>query len=324
MSLYKSHRYRVIVEFCGSGPDRRQMRCSPFSLVCQALVVTVLGAIVSTSLFAASDMLNHCQAQVKSSALPGRSIRILSLNMSHGRNTALNQLFVEKERIYQNLDKIAMLLDAVNPDVVALQEADAPSRWSGNFDHVAYVAQQSGFPCLVHGLHSRTWISSYGTALLSRSRPAESASMKFSPSWPSKQKGFVSARLVWSVGRQRVSITFVSVHLDFLRASVRDRQVNEMVARLSDIDGPLVLMGDLNSQWVQEESPVRKLAGELNLRTFYPERNTLGTYKESSGKRLDWILISRELEFRDYKVLPDVVADHFAVYAEIAYRGQQE
>lgn len=312
------------IDTCSPTREIQQMRFNRLAFVRQALLVTVLVSIPPTPVFSATDMVNICRANETSNSLPNDAVKVLSLNMSHGRNTALNQIFVEKERTYRNLDKIAMLLDAVNPDVVALQEADAPSRWSGNFDHVAYVAQQSGFPCLVHGLHSRTWISGYGTALLSRSRPVESASIKFSPSWPSKQKGFVSARLVWSVGQQRVSITFVSVHFDFLRASVRDRQVNEMVASLSDIDGPLVLMGDLNSQWVQEESPVRKLADELNLRTFYPERSTLGTYKELSGKRLDWILISRELEFRDYKVLPDVVADHFAVYAEIAYRGQQE
>jgi endonuclease/exonuclease/phosphatase family metal-dependent hydrolase len=112
------------------------------------------------------------------------------------------------------------------------------------------------------------------------------------------------------------------VHFDFLRASVRDQQVNEMVARLSDIDGPLILMGDLNSQWEHDAANVRVLADELNLRAFYPERSGLGTYKGSAGKRLDWILISQDLEFKDYKVLPDVVADHFAVFAEIAYREQ--
>ena len=321
-SFYKSQRYRAIVKFCGSSPGKRQMACCQFFLVCQFLVVAVVGASVPESVLAASDMVNYCQPHLNASALPDRSVRIFSLNMSHGRNTALNQLFVDKERTYQNLDKIAVLLDTINPDVVALQEADAPSRWSGNFDHVAYVAQQSGFPCLVHGLHSRTWISSYRTALLSRSRPAESASMQFSPSWPSKQKGFVSATLDWSVGQQRVSITFVSVHLDFLRARVRDRQVSELVKYLSDIDGPLVLMGDLNSQWALDKSPVRMLADELDLRAFYPERDGLGTYKKSSGKRLDWILISQELEFREFKVLPDVVADHSAVYAEITYRGE--
>jgi hypothetical protein len=68
---------------------------------------------------------------------------------------------------------------------------------------------------------------------------------------------------------------------------------------------------------------VRMLADKLNLRAFQPEARGLGTYKDSTGKRLDWILITQELEFVDYRVLPDVVADHLAVYAEIIFRGQQ-
>ena len=55
-----------------------------------------------------------------------------------------------------------------------------------------------------------------------------------------------------------------------------------------------------------------------------PDHDGLGTYKKTTGKRLDWILVSRDLEFRKHEVLPDVVADHFAVFAELAYRGQQE
>lgn len=288
------------------------------------LIVSVAGSFVPESAVSATDMVDVCQAHETLNSLPPDTIKVLSLNVSHGRNTSLNQLLVSKERTYQNLDKIAALLEEIAPDVVALQEADAPSRWSGKFDHVAYVADQSGFPCLVHGLHSTSWISTYGTALLSRSRSTQSASVQFPPSWPSKQKGYVSAVLHWPVGKQRVSVTLVSVHFDFLRKSVRDRQVNEMVSHLSGIDGPLILMGDLNSQWGQETSHVRILADGLRLRAFYPERSGLGTYKGPTGKRLDWVLISHELDFKDYKVLPDVVADHLAVYAEIDYRGQHE
>jgi endonuclease/exonuclease/phosphatase family metal-dependent hydrolase len=292
--------------------------------VLQVLAIAALDAMCPTPAFAENDMASGCETQVTSSAMSSEVIKVLSLNISHGRNTALNQLFVDKERVYQNLNKIALLLNRVEPDVAALQEADAASRWSGNFDHVTYLAQQSGLPCRVHGLHSQKWISNYGTALLSRSRPAESESVQFSPSWPSKQKGFVTATLEWPAGPQTQSITFVSVHFDFLRASVRDQQVNELVDYLSRVEGPLILMGDLNSEWGDDASHVRTLADELNLHAFSPEDEALGTYKSRSGKRFDWVLVSHELEFRDYKVLPDVVADHFAVYAEIAYRKQQE
>ena len=80
-------------------------------------------------------------------------------------------------------------------------------------------------------------------------------------------------------------------------------------------------MGDLNSHWEQKSSHVRSLADALDLQAFLPEQNGLGTYKGAMGKRLDWILISQELAFEAYEVLPDIVADHLAVFAEISYRG---
>ena len=146
----------------------------------RALIVVLLVQIVPGTALSAPDFVNICRVHETAISFPQDVIRVLSLNVSHGRNTAPNQLLVSKEQTYLNLDKIAALLGEVAPDVVALQEADAPSRWSGDFDHVSYLAEESGFPCFVHGRHSTSWISRYGTALLSRSRPGEEGSVRFS------------------------------------------------------------------------------------------------------------------------------------------------
>jgi endonuclease/exonuclease/phosphatase family metal-dependent hydrolase len=299
----------------------------PFSrraFIRHSKILIVFMTVLSYSASPADAMDNQCQMSGVSSSLPNDSVKLITLNISHGRNMAMNQLFVSKTRTYQNLDKIVALFDEISPDAVALQEADGPSRWSGNFNHVDYVANEADYPCIVHGLHSESWISNYGTALLSRSRPVDFTSVKFTPSWPSKQKGFVVATFDWSGEKNGEVITLVSVHFDFLRKSVRDQQVDEMVKHLLEVDGPLVLMGDLNSQWDQDNSHVRMLVDELDLHAFNPEQGGLGTYKDSTGKRLDWILISQNLEFREYKVLPDIVADHFAVFTEIAHRSSHE
>lgn len=291
----------------------------PIFLVTTALVLLTVNPALSDD-----DVVWACGPDVEADLSTDGTLRVLSLNISHGRNTAINQLFVSKKNTYRNLDKVAELLKEIEPDIVAFQEADAPSRWSGKFDHVAYVAGQAGYPCFVHGRHSESWISSYGTALLSNSQPSSSTSVRFSPSWPSKQKGYASATYDWRTAQWRQPVTLTSVHFDFLRKGVRDQQVVEMADGLAQVDAPLILMGDLNSEWDEENSHVRKLAELLNLRPYKPMQEGLGSYKGPDGKRLDWILISPELEFKDYKVLPDVVADHFAVFAEITYREQQE
>ena len=259
------------------------------SLICtsQVMIATAICVMLPLQVLSATDNVDACPSGSELAALPEDTIKVMTLNIAHGRNSAVNQLFVSKRHTFRNLDYIAALLADIAPNVVALQEADGRSRWSGNFDHVTYIAEKSDLPCVVHGLHSKSWISNYGTALLSRGKAIESSSVSFSPSWPSKQKGFVTTTIDWSVDQQRIPVTLVSVHFDFLRKKVRDRQVSETVAQLVDIDGPLVLMGDLNSHWDQKSSHVRSLVDALDLQAFSPRK--MGSAHTKEQRVSGWI-----------------------------------
>jgi len=111
------------------------------------------------------------------------------------------------------------------------------------------------------------------------------------------------------------------VHLDFSRRSVRRSQIDEMTGVLSAIEGPMVLMGDFNTDWQTEDSSLKYLAEHLDLTVFEPHADGLSTYGDK-GARLDWILISPELKFMKYAVYPDIVSDHYAVAAEIVLKDQ--
>ena len=58
------------------------------------------------------------------------------------------------------------------------------------------------------------------------------------------------------------------------------------------------------------------LSRELDLSAYNPERTDLNTFP-AFDERLDWILVSAELEFRSYRVLADEVSDHRGVIAEL-------
>ena len=174
-------------------------------------------------------------------------------------------------------------------------------------------------PCTYHGVHASNRIYDFGTALLSRYPFGGAFSHSFKPSKPTTNKGFVVAALNWKPTGQLqapVSIKFVSVHLDFSRRSVRRSQIDEMVGILAKIDGPMVLMGDFNTDWQTEDSSLKYLADQLQLTVFEPHAEGLSTYGDK-GARLDWILISPGLRFSKYAVVPDVISDHYAVAAEI-------
>lgn len=241
---------------------------------------------------------------------------VMTLNLAHGRKDGFSQILQSDRTIRGHLDEIAAVLRRESPDLVALQEADGPSVWSGNFNHVALLGESGGFRYSIQGAHVDGGGLSYGTALLSRRPIRKPVSVTFEPSPPTLAKGFVAGRVPFP-GDSDFSVDVVSVHLDFARDSVREKQVREMVRILSRRPSPRIVMGDFNSEWDDPDSAVRTLAESLNLRTFHAGDKGLETFA-FSGQRLDWILISPELEFVDYRVVPDILSDHRGVAATIA------
>ena len=248
-------------------------------------------------------------------------LKVLSLNLAHGRKDGANQLFLDKQTIRANLQEVAALLKKSDADIVALQESDGPSRWSGNFNHVAFLARQAGYPWYLRTGQAHNWLFDYGTSLLSRVPFIESRHHAFPPTPPTTTKGFSLGQVAWQPAPdsdETILLDVVSVHLDFSRATIREKQITEMKKILAGRHNPMIIMGDFNADWFSDEQVIQTLATKAGLHTYRPQARDLGTYR-SGKKRLDWILISRELAFRNYAALPEVVSDHYPVVAEIVY-----
>lgn len=283
-----------------------------------ALLLTLFSWLGIGSVQAAASSPDGCDA-TRAPVLESEVLRVATLNIAHGRKDSANQMLLSSEAVRANLLDLARLLDRAKADVIALQEADAASAWSGDFDHVAFLLENSRYRCSVHGVHASSRLYAYGTALISPHAFQGSFTHSFAPSRPTTTKGFSVGALAWNPGGrlpEPLLVKIGSVHLDFSRRSVRRSQVKEIVQVLGRIDGPLVLMGDFNTDWKAEDSPLKALATGLHLRVFQPEAEQQGTYSEK-GTRLDWILVSRELEFERHEVYPEIVSDHLAVVADI-------
>ena len=92
-------------------------------------------------------------------------LKVMTLNMAHGRKESLNQMFLSESTIKNNLTDIAKVFQQQKIDIIALQEADAPSLWSGNFNHVIWLSQQSRYLNYIQASHANSWLFSYGTGL---------------------------------------------------------------------------------------------------------------------------------------------------------------
>lgn len=258
------------------------------------------------------------------------ALRLMTLNIAHGRKDRLHQIMLSKSEIKDNLDLIAQVVRKTDPDILALQEADMPSIWSGNFNHVRHISISTFLGSYAQARHVDGLMLSYGTAIASKTGLIDPVAHRFAPSPPTLSKGFVLSTIPWPVSRkingfenEKIFVDVVSVHLDFSRSKVQKKQVNEMITSLSARTNPLIVMGDFNSEWssgkASAPSALELLAQSLGLSAYRPQAKGLETFS-ILGKRLDWILISPEFEFISYKVLPDIVSDHLGVCADITIK----
>ena len=105
------------------------------------LVCTGLGACVGYRLSPEPRLHAHDGfLQVQPAAVTDGTLSVMTVNLAHGRGNGFHQLFQDGDRARENLDAVGVLIDRERPQIVALQEADAPSGWSGAFDHVGYLA----------------------------------------------------------------------------------------------------------------------------------------------------------------------------------------
>lgn len=246
------------------------------------------------------------------------TFHVISLNIAHGRRTRLHQALVRNETIRRNLVDIAEMLAREQAHLVALQECDGEAIWSGNTHQASFLAEDGLFPFFVLGRHVKGMKLDYGTALLSEFPLHRAASVTFRPTPPTFSKGFVIATARIPFGETFRDVDVVSVHLDFSRKRHRRRQVERLILELAGRPRPLIVMGDFNCEWDWKDSAVQRLVNGLKLEAFNPLTET-PTFL-TTGHRLDWILISDDLEFVRYEVLPDRVSDHQPVLAELRFR----
>lgn len=250
-------------------------------------------------------------------------LRVLTLNFAHGGRRAAHQAVLSRARVLRNLRRAARVVQATAADIVALQEADGPSAWSGDLDHVEVLARLGRLPSHYRGEHSRLDMGplrlTYGTALLSRLPLAGRRSHRFATCWRDT-KGFVLATVpVAAWGGMEIDV--VSVHLDFLARRLRRRQVEQLARVVAPRRRPRVVLGDLNCCWSRERETLDLVAHSLGVELFDPEAQAPTYPARRPRRRLDWILASKELELVSYRTLAHPLSDHLAVLGELRPRA---
>jgi len=240
-------------------------------------------------------------------------IIVMTINMAHGRSNGRNQIFQSNDAIRNNVNEIGRLIAKREAHIVALQEADGPSWWSGGVSHINAVGMRAGMTTAMQannvdglGLH-------YGTAIISKLAVKYARQETFPMSFPSFSKGFLVATCVWPPD---ISFEFdvISLHLDFLNATVRAKQLSILKDYIKHSTRPVILMGDFNTDMNKEILP--KFLEQTGLVMWKPNDKSIITFPKF-GQRIDFILVSSEFKIIQENVLPDVISDHRSVEAII-------
>lgn len=95
----------------------------------------------------------------------------------------------------------------------------------------------------------------------------------------------------------------------------RIEQSRRVSAFLGKYDGPKILAGDFNL-WPETESLRMLEKNMINLISKYKISSTRPPDWKFSNKFSDYIFISSDIVVNDFRVLPDIVSDHLALYLD--------
>jgi endonuclease/exonuclease/phosphatase family metal-dependent hydrolase len=228
-------------------------------------------------------------------------LRVLCYNIHHGRGT--------DGRV--DLERLADVISSTKPDLVALQEVDDRTQRTDRVDQTAKLAELTG----LHGrfAHQIDYEGGrYGQAFLSRF-PLSDVTIHWLPGVPERERRIAAAV---SIEWERQPLTFVSTHLHHANAEFRRQQAAALNETFGDLEGIVILAGDLNA--TPESEPLTILSRRWTSATSGQKRLTFPA--STPERQLDYVLYrpANRLKVLRAEVLDEPVAsDHRPLFVEL-------
>ncbi|QDT56807.1 Endonuclease/Exonuclease/phosphatase family protein [Caulifigura coniformis] len=229
-------------------------------------------------------------------------VKVLCYNIHHGRGT--------DDKV--DIERLARVIQSVDPDLVALQEVDSGVNRSSQINEPEKLGELCKLTP-VFGNNIKYDGGDYGNAILSRWPVARHENHKLQSYYPKEQRGLLEVEV--TLPEQRGSLLFFATHFDYRGNSPERLPSAELVNRIIATKGntPAILAGDLNEP--PEAPAVRELA-RVWKRTNDGE---LPTFPVDTPKRqIDHILVHPPARWRvvETRVLDEAVAsDHRAIFS---------
>jgi endonuclease/exonuclease/phosphatase family metal-dependent hydrolase len=235
----------------------------------------------------------------------GRVLRILTYNIHHGEGTDGKV----------DLERIAKIIQAGKPDLVALQEVDQGTKRSGGVDQVARLAELTG----MHGTFGKAMDfqgGAYGVAMLSR-WPLQEPRVHPLPS-----PAGVEPRVLLEAGvnmrgdaqAMRFFVTHVDHKSDPTHRAEQVAKIRELLSPASSPTVPAVLAGDLNA--TPKSEVVKSLLADWT--DSAAEESFLTCPSHAPRVKIDYVLYRPATAWRaaETRAIAEAIAsDHLPVIA---------
>lgn len=197
-----------------------------------------------------------------------------------------------------SLDQIAQILRDENPDFIALQEVDRYHMRSGFQDQIKWLGGQLGMYHLF-GTNINDGLTEYGNGILSKYPILEWGQVELANEIEPRS-------LLWAkVKTEDGDLYLTSIHLG-LDTKKRDEHFNKINSFSSNIDRPILIMGDFNT--LPDHQSFSHFRSMISGKLFYQE---IPTYVTSSRPvQIDYIFGRHIKELNSYSI-PSNASDHY-------------
>lgn len=257
-------------------------------------------------------------------------LRLLTFNIAHARGLLPHQGLRALPQFRAQLLKIARLIVRVEADIVALQEIDENSRWSGSFDHLQFLRDHTGLPHSMHGVNNRRigrFHLNYGNGILSRWPIGHAENIPFGRKRIG-EKGFLFAEIEHPHGR----LPLLNMHLHHRSRPHRLREAQRLmrfldeqrVRRAAHWRVPPILCGDLNNpaHWPDATAVLLGYLEERHDYMLLPKAGRSGrTFPSPWPQRsLDFVYLPAVCGEPHTEVVRTMLSDHRPVLVEFQMR----
>lgn len=226
-------------------------------------------------------------------SLSAQELRLLAYNIHHG-------VGMDKKL---DLKRIAEVIAAEKPDLVALQEVDRKCKRSGSVDQAAELAKLLKMEHRF-GKFMDYQGGEYGMAVLSRLPIEKTVIHKL----PKGAEPRIALEVVVKAPGWPGEFSFVGIHNDWINEPLRVKQIAVLKEALKDRKNPIILAGDFNAEPKSDSLETLESDGWTMLR-----EGRKNTWSAAEPKvEIDYFFAKGlpPFEFKDKVLAEKVASDH--------------